>query len=87
MKPQFKEPPDTGRNVWERRLQPLLEHPNQPALVHKSPTAGTAYSIRFRLATGVYRIPIGDWHFSAHKTDEGGEVYATYLGPKRDSDT
>ena len=82
MKPVFKELPDRGNGVWLRRLSPLLEYPNRPALVYETPSASAASQMRWRLANGFHPLPRGRWDFRSFRTSTGGEVYATYLGPE-----
>ena len=81
----WKEPPERGPGVWMRRLEPLMQRPGEHALVYKAPSEGTARTVRNRLTNGDYVVPEGRWEFSSHRTEEGGEVYARYLGPKEEA--
>lgn len=81
---KWQEPPLRGPGTWEARLLPLMERPGEWALVHETPSAGSARSARQQLVDGRFSVPQGEWEFTARKTNKGGEVYARYLGPKNE---
>lgn len=73
----WQEPPEQERS-WRARLAPLVEQPEDWALVYCAPTPSTARSAAVRLRKRVYTVPrpTHRWEFKTSGTD----VYARYIG-------
>ncbi len=79
MKVTWQEPPN--RSPWIQRLEPLTVKPGEWAVVLVVSDPANAYSRASALNAGRYRLPEGEWEFTARKNDRGkGEVYARYVG-------
>lgn len=67
--------------VWTRRLTPLMERPNEWAMVADYPTERSAITTASALRNGRLRIPEGRWEFEWGPFDGRGGLWARYLGP------
>lgn len=83
---KWEEPSVTGPGVWEARLLPLIDRPDEWAVVYETDKPATAHVIRNQLIAGRYGLPNaeGAWEFKARKAGSGGKVYARYLGSKNE---
>ena len=72
--------------AWVLRLQPLLEHPKRWALVKTYPAPSSARTAKQQLRSNAGVQEMGEWEFASRTAPDGksGEVYARYLGPKRE---
>lgn len=75
---EWEEPDRPGK--WEKILAEVMKRPGEWAAIKKATyksCENTAYHLRHRLV----KYQPGKWEFTARKTEDGGKVYARYLGP------
>jgi hypothetical protein len=65
-----------GNSLWCKLLGPLVERPNEWAMVRAYDVAQDAYQAVSRLRAGMLKTPPGRWEFAGRN----GEVFARYLG-------
>lgn len=66
-----------------QRLEPLKKRPGEWGQVQVTDRPEQAHSQAGGLRAGRFVVPEGQWEFTARKTENnGGAVYARYLGPK-----
>jgi hypothetical protein len=76
---EWRNPPETwggGRMTWRELLAPLVERPNEWAMVRACRTHNEAAQIAWQLRSGRLTKPAGEWEF----VSRNGEVFARYLG-------
>jgi hypothetical protein len=61
---------------WKERLAPLMKRAGDWAVVYRHPRRETVHNVAYRLRSGFFEIPPGEWEF----TSRGGKVFARYLG-------
>jgi hypothetical protein len=77
---KFSPPPESGRDAWPKRLEPLKERPGEWALVYKSPSTQAARSYADRLKRGKrYAVPPG-FEFRGGKSNGQTGIWARFVG-------
>lgn len=83
----WRDPPArrTRTGVWEERLAPLIEQPEQWALIRICDTYKQAGGCAGSLKSGKLRMPPGRWEVCARTLDDGtGGVFIRWLGLELD---
>ncbi len=77
----WEDPPPAWRGIWVTRLAPLVDRPNVWARVYTSPSKNSSLATASNLRKRTVLMPPGRWEVAYRRRDEGGAVYARYLGP------
>jgi len=80
---EWRDPPDLRHRpgVWIDRLSPVMKRPGKWAMFWTCSTVEEAGVLSRQLRNRKRAIPPGKWLFTYGAADQGGEVFAMYVGP------